>query len=295
MEKYSKFPRPIKKISDLSTHESDTFPQVNKDKEPAASSEKTCDSNRPNIGYLFYKKKDLSSLKIGFLSSENILHYDGKWIHLNCKTTYPGLTCGLGYPVTPSTENDVKLGFSFDYTTGQPMIPGSSVRGLLRSYFKDIEYIESILKGHYTDEEWNAMNLDIGKLELAIFEGEDYQTGKKIGKYDRDVFGDVFVNVSKDKGTSFDVMGDDYITPHHKNKNEIFDLLQEPTPLRFIKIRSGVVLRFSFRLNTTFVQDGTGVDAKIKKEVFTEILTVFGIGAKTNVGYGQIKLENDTK
>src|SRR5690554_3416875 len=48
-------------------------------------------------------------------------------------TTYPGLLIGSGYQHESGGENEFKIGFFFDYTTGLPQIPGSSVKGVLRS------------------------------------------------------------------------------------------------------------------------------------------------------------------
>ena len=48
-------------------------------------------------------------------------------------TTYPGLVLGTGYSHETGTEGEFKLGFYFDWTTGLPVIPGSSVKGILRA------------------------------------------------------------------------------------------------------------------------------------------------------------------
>ena len=50
-------------------------------------------------------------------------------------TAYPGVLIGTGNPHEISMENAIKCGFSFDYVTGLPYIPGSSIKGMLRSYF----------------------------------------------------------------------------------------------------------------------------------------------------------------
>jgi CRISPR-associated protein Cmr6 len=56
------------------------------------------------------------------------------------KTTYPGLLIGSGY-IHEAVGNDkskteaFKIGFFFDHITGMPYIPGSSVKGVLRSAF----------------------------------------------------------------------------------------------------------------------------------------------------------------
>lgn len=52
------------------------------------------------------------------------------------ETVYPGLLIGLGNSHNLALEGAVKCGFSFDYTTGLPYLPGSSLKGVLRSYFR---------------------------------------------------------------------------------------------------------------------------------------------------------------
>ena len=54
---------------------------------------------------------------------------------LQLKTIYPGLITGSGLPHQTGSKGEFKLGFQFDYTTGLPYIPGSSIKGTLRSMF----------------------------------------------------------------------------------------------------------------------------------------------------------------
>ena len=51
------------------------------------------------------------------------------------KTTYPGLLTGTGYMHPCPAENDFQMGFFFDWTTGAPIIAGSTVKGVLREPF----------------------------------------------------------------------------------------------------------------------------------------------------------------
>ncbi len=50
-------------------------------------------------------------------------------------TTYPGLLMGSGNLHDVSCKGAYKLGFSFDYVNGLPYLPGSSLKGVLRSGF----------------------------------------------------------------------------------------------------------------------------------------------------------------
>ncbi len=167
------------------------------------------------------------------------------------KTTYPGVLIGAGNPHgTGQSNEDINMGFSFDYVTGQPYIPGSSVKGMLRSCFKNSPgVIDEILgEGKY----------DIKALEKEIFDDA------------KDIFFDAVLYDGNECGL---VMGEDYITPHK-------EATKNPIPIKMIKILPDV--RFEFRF---ILKDGL-LKADEKLELFSTLLQVFGVGAKTNVGYG---------
>ena len=177
------------------------------------------------------------------------------------KTVYPGLLAGSGYShELGHLEDEFKLGFSFDHTYGIPIIPGSSVKGLLRHAIEeDSSYFTDLL---------NSLNyqVNVSREEFIkqIFDG----TGISI--YQRDVFLDAYPVSTQDK-----LFGSDYITPH---KNP----LQDPNPIKFLRINPNVTFRFEFILH-----DNDNITAEMKRNLFNAILLDFGIGAKTNVGYGQ--------
>ncbi|MDR2638534.1 MAG: type III-B CRISPR module RAMP protein Cmr6 [Helicobacteraceae bacterium] len=202
-------------------------------------------------------------------------------------TTYPGMLLGSGYAHDFKESGDgnanFKLGFFFDHTTGEPIIAGSSIKGVLRSVFPS-----RVLKGYQdASREWIRELLrddaaDIDALESEIFEGaragiigapesDDLDRGKQISLYERDRFLDARLASGGDK-----VFADDYITPHG-------DELKNPTPLRFLKVAGRVKFAFSFILN-----DGV-ITAKQKLDLFKTIITTLGVGAKTNVGYGKLE------
>lgn len=194
------------------------------------------------------------------------------------ETTYPGLVIGSGYSHGLSSDYDAKIGFYFDHTTGLPLIQGSSVKGLLRFCFG------LPLKGQtdkYEDEKHQLINsllkkeidIDINALANEIFEGLDAK-GEPMSVYKRDIFYEARVVNVKDR-----LLHDDYITPHS-------DPLKNPKPIRFIKVAPEVTFEFSFDLKDS---ESLGVTADDKEMLFLELLQEFGIGAKTNVGYGQFK------
>jgi CRISPR-associated protein Cmr6 len=258
-----------------------------------------------NIGHLYYKQyfkglklhKDtgipekkqkldapingvsLYELKISDYS--NLINIYKNQHQFQLTTSYPGLLIGSGYIHEvggKEIESELKLGFYFDHTTGIPMIPGSSVKGLLRSAFakatekfkigdekvKASKYVRELLK-EITKEEWSLEK--IYKLEKSIFEGEN-----STSTYNRDIFFDAYPISSGNDNGKF--LANDYITPHD-------DPLKNPTPLQFLKVLPNVQFQFNFKLTDN------GLNAELKRDLIKHILLDLGIGAKTNVGYGQ--------
>lgn len=172
-------------------------------------------------------------------------------VHLKATTTYPGLLLGSGNPhELPSVKGQVILGFHFDYTSGLPTIQGSSIKGVLRSAFQHSQYIQELL---------NDAEISIKDLEKEIFDN-----------------GDIFFDAPVIKADNFNkILGDDFLTSHGDNP------LQNPKPLRFIKVLPEVTFRFDFNLS-----DGL-ITKEQKTKLFESILKDLGLGAKTNVGYGK--------
>ncbi len=180
-------------------------------------------------------------------------------IKIELKTTYPGLIIGSGSPHECGIKGEFKLSLSFEYTTGLPYIPASSVKGLLRSIFPNEKdryksEKEEILLEYFKEK---GCKKSIKDLEKELFDSN----GKNI-------FFDAYI---KSEDRLF--LDEDYITPHGDN------LLKNPTPLRFLKIRPDTTIIFQFKIEDDM--------KSFVKDFFENILLDFGIGAKTNVGYGQ--------
>ena len=186
------------------------------------------------------------------------------------ETIYPGLMIGTGNPHDLKSKGSIYSGFSFDYVTGLPYIPGSSVKGVLKSVFptkedtKDdinqqkMKYNQSLLKPELSDEE-------ISDLKDNIFE-------------DNDVFLDAYpCPTSKQQCLALE-----FITPHS-------DIIKNPIPINCLKVKPGVSFEFGFYLKECQLADKVQITVKQKKELFKTILTDVGIGAKTNVGFGQLE------
>ena len=171
---------------------------------------------------------------------------------LHMKTSYPGLLIGTGYPHGSGlVSDDIRCGFSFDYVSGQPYIPGSSVKGALRSHFK--EHSKAVAEIADIPEE------SVKALEENIFD-----------------FGDIFLDAVLYDGHP--VLGKEYITPHKET-------LKSPNPICILKILPDVRFEFRFIVSDFNTKTFTyTVDEKL--ELFKTLLTLFGVGAKTNVGFG---------
>jgi CRISPR-associated protein Cmr6 len=221
-------------------------------------------------------------------------------------TIYPGLYTGSGYTFGAGLKGEFQLGFLFDHTTGLPYLPGSSIKGAIRSVFPNYdvkskktenkeervafiweEYFKKMTANCFTvnfSMDLNKKNV-IADIELEIFDGRNialekqHKTGEKeeyLSIYRRDIFYDAYIAETVKRGeTRGRFLGTDYITPHESPT-------QNPTPLPFLKILPGVTVNFQFRLH-----DGYYLTAKGKEFLFRQILLDFGVGAKTNVGYGQ--------
>ncbi|AIJ34706.1 type III-B CRISPR module RAMP protein Cmr6 [Porphyromonas gingivalis] len=182
------------------------------------------------------------------------------------KTCYPGLLCGVGYhheinnPKNEPKEDDApevyNLGMYFDYTSGLPVIPGSSIKGMLRSAIEEWDFLADY-----------ELNNGVTREEII----EKVFVGKEYSIYDRDIFLDAIPIKADNK-----LFGEDYIT-HHPTP------LQNPNPVRFLRVNPGVTYQFRFILRN----NDNGLKADFKEDLFKAIICTFGLGAKTNVGYGQ--------
>jgi CRISPR-associated protein Cmr6 len=189
------------------------------------------------------------------------------------KIVYPGILIGSGYP-HPALEKadekdkssgDYQLGFYFDHTTGMPVIPGSSVKGKIKSIFPKSDsdpYKENKL-------EYIGRMLGINSNELKEFKKnwEEIFFGRK------QVFFDAYIS-----GAPAKLFDEEFITPHP-------GIFKNPKPLRFIKIVPGTEFTFQFLLSDYY---GKGIKVSTEQiiKVFRSIIEDFGIGAKTSVGYG---------
>lgn len=205
---------------------------------------------------------------------------------------YPGLITGVGINHEAKVEGEFKLGIHLDYTSGLPVIYGSSVKGVLRSAFRYdnlFEILEDLLpeqkpRINEIQTKLKSKNLAEWSKELFGYDGEEKDLRSV---YERDIFFDAIIVESpnpEEPDEKMKILSSDSITPHGK------DPLKKPTPITFIRIASGCKIKFRFRLSST-----ENVMAEDKKDLFRFILMAFGIGAKTNVGYGRLKQTQESK
>lgn len=268
-----------------------------------------------NLGYIFYK--DLYEitdrgpvarqpvieqvlLLRGIEDSDELFFKASDEQSIIFETVYPGLLTGVGLPHgVKDDDEDFKTGLYFDHTYGLPVIPGSSVKGVLRSMFpsfggkpktsdnKKNEKAAWLLAqyAHINDDDFVTATYQpleqitaeqkkwVQKLELEIFEGAVHDTGKSLPVFKRDIFHDAIIKEATPENR---ILDRDYITPH-------LEPLRDPTPIQILKILPGVLFRFQFD-----VKDGL-IPAVEKIKLFEKILLTTGAGAKTNVGYGQFE------
>lgn len=206
------------------------------------------------------------------------------------QTTYPGLMVGSGYTHDSGAKGDFKMGFFFDHTSGQPIIPGSSVKGVLRSIFeldtddrgRKTTGAKSVEAFNFFIKEANIEYTELSINELKTLMQEIFGTQDKPGK---DIFYDAVIDIAR--SGSKKIVSTDFITPHKHSgspRRPELDQFSNPIPLMFLRVMPEIYFEFRFDLKS-----GEMLNANQKKELFGAIISTLGIGAKTNVGYGQFE------
>lgn len=194
---------------------------------------------------------------------------------IRLKTIYPGLYAGLGYSHgLPKSNIDTKNGFSFDYTSGLPVLPASSVKGCLRSGLTEKKEDALYLLEQYPEAcDCAEPNEETLSAFVNTLFGPEAETQNDAPMQDRIIFFDAYPEKCDDR-----LLGADYITPHTGKG------LVEPRPIKMLKVCGGVTWCFPLRFPAGMAE----AKKNAIKQVFTLILTGWGVGAKTNVGYGNL-------
>ncbi len=233
-----------------------------------------------NLGYTYYRNIDGTDVDFGknIVDKAKSIKFDSEKyfdipdsIKLTFKTTYPSLAIGLGYAHDTKEKDDFKLGFMFDFATGLPYIPGSSLKGTIRSMFptdenniERLDFINYILGTSYEYDE-------LYEIEKSIFGKKTKDSKSKDDAKAKDIFYDSYFATTRG---SF--LTDDYITPH---KDEI----TSPDPLKFLKILPDTKVILQIKLS-----ENNLISKEDRLKLYSEILKWTGLGAKTNIGYGVI-------
>lgn len=216
------------------------------------------------------------------------------------EVSYPGLLIGTGYSHGIKNEKDYKLGMSFDHTTGLPIIPGSSIKGIIRNFFEsDIDFdIDRNSQKEYTgtqsEDQVIALLNEITNREVSLPRERVKELKERIfgssgsdGSKGDDIFLDAVVDCERSKKAR-SVLGLDYITPHKHLTDHKLDAYSNPTPIRLMKVMPGVVFKFGFIL-----KEDELLNVAIKEKIYQEILFMNGIGAKTSTGYGYLDVNSE--
>lgn len=185
-------------------------------------------------------------------------------------STTSRLIIGLG------GESVLETGITLHHTYGTPLIPGSALKGLA---------------SHYCDQVWGTKENDDGFKKKV--------DGGLQGQYYKAIFGNtedsghiIFHDAWITPDTMADSLQPDVMAPHHgdyysgKAAPTDFD---NPNPISFLS----VVGTFHVAVSC----DVPGIEghtwAKLAFDLLKEALEQWGIGGKTNAGYGRLALEGD--
>ncbi len=222
------------------------------------------------------------------------------------KTTYQGLIMGTGYLHAHGTKDkakdsqssqdsafrdEIKLGFSFDYTTGLPYLPGSSVKGTIRSLFPsgDSGATDSLFSNKCTLV--GALLAKASDVKLAIGDKDVLELRRALFDYGA-TFLDAFPCPADENCPADEkpILALDYITPHHGDED--MDVLADPVPLQMLKVRAGVPFEFRFVLpDSVKLPSEATLDQKALLAFLKEALLFTGVGAKTSTGYGRLAVD----
>ncbi len=166
-------------------------------------------------------------------------------------------------------ENVLETGISLQHTFGTPLIPGSALKGLA---------------AHYCDQVWGASD---SRFKL----GE---------KYHETIFGTtedsshiIFHDAWIVPESLVDSLKPDVMTPHHGGYYSKMDGVaptdfDDPNPITFLSI----VGSFRVIVSCDVSNDDGEKWAKFAFTLLTNALSEWGIGGKTNAGYGRLVLAN---
>lgn len=203
-----------------------------------------------------------------------------KVCHIALQVAHPGLIAGTGTArAIPDIEGCIQNGISLDYTTGLPYIPGSSIKGSLRSALEPSRNGESESACAHLELFRELLGDDSLGMEtlrdiiVALFDNETAS-----GQAGQPIFFDALAEPDGRSLFTFD-----FITPHRADE----DPFKDPVPLQILKVAPGTLFNFYIALPSELrVNDTLTLTCVQVQDVFKQLLMTFGVGAKTNLGYG---------
>jgi CRISPR-associated protein Cmr6 len=177
-------------------------------------------------------------------------------------------------------ENVLETGLTLHHVYGTPYIPGSALKGLA---------------SHYCDQVWGARENNLkwdakdrpDKPEFRFRRGGEYYnllfgTTEDSGHI---IFHDAWIHPE----SVIDALGKDIMTPHHgeyyKGNGAPTDF-DDPVPISFLSI-SGT---FCIAVSCDIQNDDNGRKwQNLAFTILSEALEHWGIGGKTNAGYGRLQ------
>ncbi len=227
-----------------------------------------------------------------------------------CKVKYPGMLTGMSLFRGPESEtgeqnsdtianvNNDKLdgGITLDSVTGYPYLPGSTVKGILRTPFRENpEFAGAIIQDALKNTgEWSIE--EIAEFETRVFgnrnvesEGQDVEADISQGE---DSFLDAYP-VTADPGISAQLLDLETLAVPKSDTPKGWEQLRQANVLSFLKIRPGVIFQFRFLGEDIELSSGRMITIKQRTRIYGRILEIMGAGAKTNSGYGNLERVND--
>jgi len=182
------------------------------------------------------------------------------------------LVIGLG------GENVLETGITLHHTYGTPLIPGTALKGLA---------------SHYCDQVWGARDQGQGFKR--------WRKGETGGDYHKSIFGTtddsghiIFHDAWITPETLVKSLQPDVMTPHHgdyysdESGNTPPTDFDDPNPVTFLSVVGNFHVAVSCDVPGTEGQKW----ANLAFDLLSDALQEWGIGGKTNAGYGRLVLAN---
>ncbi|MGA9097793.1 MAG: type III-B CRISPR module RAMP protein Cmr6 [Methanotrichaceae archaeon] len=169
------------------------------------------------------------------------------------------LVIGLG------GENVLETGITLHHTYGTPLIPGTALKGLA---------------SHYCNQAWGSSERGKGFKRDGDYHKAIFGTTDDSGHI---IFHDAWITPESLEGS----LQPDVMTPHHGDYYAGIGAptdFDDPNPVTFLSING----TFNVAISCDVPGDEGGKWAQLVFDLLSEALREWGIGGKTNAGYGRL-------